>query len=75
MNKSIKKLEEKYKNKNIKIKVSKKIIEEIIDKCDYNEYGARKVNKIIKTDLDNIIIEEVLKGNTNISIKTLKQLV
>jgi len=47
----------------------------IIDKCDYNEYGARKVSKVIKTNLDNLIIEEILNGNTNISIKTLKQLV
>ena len=56
-------------------KKNKCVIEEIIDKCDYKEYGARKINKIIKNDLDNIIIEEVLKGNKNISIKTLKQLV
>lgn len=73
--KRIKNLEEKYKNKNIKIKVSKKVIEEIIDKCDYNEYGARKIDKIIKNEIDNLIIEEVLKGNNNISIKTIKQLV
>ncbi len=72
---TIKDLEKKYKNKNIKIKIKKCVIEEIIDKCDYKEYGARKINKIIKNDLDNIIIEEVLKGNKNISIKTLKQLV
>ena len=75
VNKNIKKLEQKYKNKNIKIKISKKVIDEIIDKCDYNEFGARKINKVIKTDLDNLIIEEILKGNTNITIKTLKQLV
>ena len=75
VNKNIKKLEEKYKKKNIKIKISKKVIDEIIDKCDYNEFGARKINKVIKTDLDNLIIEEILNGNTNISIKTLKQLV
>ena len=73
--KRIKNLEDKYKNKNIKIKVSKKVIEEIIDKCDYNEYGARKIDKIIKNEIDNLIIEEVLKGNNNISIKTIKQLV
>ena len=75
VNKNIRKLEEKYKNKNIKVKTSKKVIDEIIDKCDYNEYGARKVNKVIKTDLENLIIEEVLHGNNNVNIKTLKQLV
>ena len=75
VNKMVKKLEEKYKKKNIKVKINKKVIDEIIEKCEYNEYGARKINKVIKTDLDNIIIEEVLKGNISISIKTLKQLV
>ncbi|MBE6144903.1 MAG: ATP-dependent Clp protease ATP-binding subunit [Firmicutes bacterium] len=75
INKEIKTLEEKYKQKNIKIKISKKVIEEIIDKCDYKEFGARKVSKVIKSDLDNIIIEQILNGSTNINIKTLKQLV
>jgi len=75
VNKNIKKLEEKYKKKSIKIKISKKVIDEIIDKCDYNEFGARKISKVIKTDLNNLIIEEILKDNTNITIKTLKQLV
>ena len=75
INNALKKLEAKYKRKNIKIKINKKVIDEIIDKCDYNEYGARKVNKVIKTELENIIIEEVLNGNNSINIKTLKQLV
>lgn len=56
------------------MRVGKKVVEEIIDKCDYIEFGARKVDKIIKSDLDNFIIEQILKGNNNISVKTLKQL-
>jgi len=75
VNKTVKKLEEKYSKKNIKIKVTKKVIDEIIDKCEFQEFGARKINQIIKSDLDNIIIEEILNGNNIINIKTLKQLV
>ena len=72
---ALNKLEEKYQNKKIKITINKKVIDEIIEKCDYNEFGARKIDKIIKNEIDNLIIEEVLKGNNNISIKTIKQLV
>lgn len=72
---TLKKLEEKYQNKNIKITINKKVTDEIIEKCEYNEYGARKIDKIIKNEIDNFIIEEILKGNNNINVKTIKQLV
>lgn len=75
INNKVKELEHKYKNRNIDIKVSKKVIDEIMDKCSYKEFGARKISKIIKNELENIIIEQVISGNNKINIRTLKQLV
>ena len=66
-------LKNKYKNKGINIRICKNIIENIIDKSNYKEFGARKVKKIIKNDLENIIIDKILEGKTNIYIKNLKK--
>lgn len=75
VNNKIKKLKEKYKSKNIIIKISSSVIEEIIDKSNYSEFGARKIDKIIKNDLETLIINEILDNKTNINIKTIKEIV
>ena len=69
----IKKLKNKYKKKDIKLKINNTVIEEIIEKSNYKEYGARKVNKIIKNDLEMIIINSILENKDNINIKTIKK--
>ena len=63
----------KYKYKNAKIKINNNVIDEIIKLSNYNEYGARKLDKIIKNNIENIIIDELLEDNYNIDIKTLKE--
>jgi len=69
----IKKLKNKYKKKDIKLKINNTVIEEIIEKSNYKEYGARKVNKIIKNDLEMLIINSILDNKDNINIKTIKK--
>ena len=63
----------KYKYKDAKIKINNNVIDEIIKLSNYNEYGARKLDKIIKNNIENIIIDELLEDNYNIDIKTLKE--
>ena len=55
-----------------KISISSMVIDEIIEKSNYKEFGARKIDKIIKSDIEDTIIENMIKGNNNISIKTIK---
>lgn len=69
----IKKLKNKYKKKNITIKINSSIIDEILELSNYKEFGARKVDKIIKNDIESIIINEILDNKKNISIKTIKK--
>ena len=64
-------LKKKYKKKNINIKINNKVITDIIKKSEYNIYGARKIDKIIKDDIENIIINKILDNESNITIKTL----
>ncbi len=67
------KLKNKYKNKNINIKINKNVIDEVINLSNYEEFGARKIDKIIKNKIEDIIINEILDSNDNIIIKSINQ--
>lgn len=64
---NIDKLRKKYND--IKIKVYKSAIDEIINLSNYKEYGARKVNKIIKQEIEEIIINNIIKDKKRVCIK------
>jgi ATP-dependent Clp protease ATP-binding subunit ClpC len=66
-------LKRKYKDKNINLKIDNNVIEDIINKSDYINYGARKIDKIIKDDIENIIINSVLNSEYNIVITTINK--
>ena len=72
INIKINKLVKKYKNKGINVKVSKKVIEELVSKSNFEEYGARKLDKLIKDKLETIIIDKVLLKQENVSITSLE---
>ncbi len=73
INNKLKKLKAKYKRKNIEIKINNKVIKEIIALSHYEEFGARKLDKIIKEKIENIVIENVINDNKNISIKAIDE--
>lgn len=53
----LKKLEEKYPTLNYSISV----IKEIVDLSEYQEYGARRIEKVIESKLETQIIDKLLK--------------
>ncbi len=59
----------KYKQKNIKIKINKETIEEIIKSSQFQEFGARKINKIIKNKIEDFIIDEIIENKKEIKLK------
>jgi len=67
------KLKNKYNKKEIIIKINSSIIEDIINKSNYKEFGARKIDKIIKNDIESIIINEIIDNKKTINIKNLKK--
>ena len=69
----INKLKNKYNKKGIVLKISNNVIDEIIDLSNYKEFGARKVDKIIKNDIEPIIINEILDNKKEINIKKIKK--
>lgn len=68
----LQKIKEKYLKKDIKINYDKKVIDEIISKSNYKEYGARKIDKIIRDVFESIIISEVIDGNNKVNIKSIE---
>lgn len=65
------KLKKVYYDKDINITFSKKIIDNIIAKSRYEEFGARRVDKIIEEEVENYIMEEIILGNNTISVREL----
>lgn len=58
---------------NYKIQISPTINEEIKEKSEYLEYGARRIDKIINDELVDIIFEHMINSEENINIKTLNK--
>lgn len=70
IDKKITLLREKYLKRNVKVKINKKVKEEILELSNYNEFGARKIDQIIKTKVEDKIIEDILNNKENILVKT-----
>lgn len=70
VNKKIKKLKYKYYDK--KITICKNVINDIVNMCNYHEFGARQIDKIIKSHVEKIIIDRIIKGESVIRISGLK---
>ena len=62
----------KYKDK-IKVRISKEVEKEILSLSNYEEYGARKISKIIKDKIETIVIDKIIDGKEEVYIKNLKQ--
>lgn len=65
-------LKQKYLKKQITISYNKQIYTEIIDESNYQEYGARKLDKIIKDKIEEQIIEAIMENKNKINIKSAK---
>jgi len=68
VNKKIKEIKNNFLKNDIKISVSKKVIEEIIEKSEYNIYGARRLNKLLEDKIDNVVIDNILMNKNRVYI-------
>ena len=67
INNTIKALKSKYKD-TIKINIHNGVKEELINLSNYEEMGARKIEKLVKMYLDTIIIDNILLNKNNVQI-------
>ena len=63
-----------YLLKGIKLRFAKKVHDQIKELCEYQKYGARKVEMVILEQLESQVIDEVIEGKDNIYIKDIKAL-
>ena len=71
--KKIKLLKNKYLNKNIKVTIGREVTDRIVELSNYNEFGARKIDKIIKEKIEGIIIDSIIDEKKQITIKNLNE--
>lgn len=73
INNKLNKLKEKYNDLNILI--NNKVVREIIELSCYREFGARKIDKIIKNQIESIIIDSIIDNKDVIKIDSIKEIV
>lgn len=69
INQKLDALKNKFKEANITI--SDSVLEEIINESNYIDFGARKIDKIIKNHIENTIIDNLINDNINIHIDSI----
>mgnify|MGYP004567086449 CR=1 FL=1 len=69
INQKLDALKNKFKEANITI--SDSVLEEIINESNYIDFGARKIDKIIKNHIENAIIDNLINDNINIHIDSI----
>ncbi len=69
INNKIQLLRDKVKERNLTIKIYNNVIRKIVEESDYKDFGARRIDKIIKEKIETQIIDNIIKGNKQIIIK------
>lgn len=67
----IDKLMIKYKDRDVSFRVDDSIYDMIVDLSNYEEFGARKLDKIIKSTIECQIIEGIINNDNDIYIREL----
>jgi len=67
----INQLKDKY-NK-YKIDISNNVINELIKLSNYHEFGARKIDKLIVSNIENIIIDNIINNTVDIEINCISK--
>ena len=69
--KDLKELKNKYQE--ITINIDNEVINELIKESNYKEYGARRINKIIKNKIESTIIDNIIEEKKEVNIISIFQ--
>ena len=61
----------KFNLDNEQLKISSRVIDKIIDESNFEEFGARKIDNIVKNKIYDIVIDEIMKKSVKITIETI----
>jgi ATP-dependent Clp protease ATP-binding subunit ClpA len=65
----LKEIKDKYKRNNIKIHMSKKVLDDIVNNSKYENFGARNASKLLEDKIDEIVIDGILAGKSSVYVK------
>lgn len=68
----IKLVKTKFKEKSIKLHFSDKVLDDIVNLCEYEEFGARRIDKIIEDKVDTYVIDHILLGKNDIKLQSIE---
>ena len=71
VNKKIKEIRDKVKDKGLNLSIASRVIQDLVMECNFDEFGARQIDKLIDRKIESLIIDEMIKGNPRIVIKSL----
>ncbi len=60
-----------FQDRGIQLSIGKSVIPEVIALSKFEEFGARKVDKIIEDKIDRLVIDSILVGKKKVSIPTI----
>ena len=73
INKKLNKLKNKYE-KNMVVNINLNVTEEILELSNYQEFGARRLDKIIKDKVEEQIIDALINEQKEVEITNIKEL-
>ena len=57
-----------FKKKNIEVILSPKIVDKILERCEYDKFGARRVDKVIDDMVTPLIVDAWYRGEKKVTI-------
>lgn len=64
----LKVLKDSYKKTGVSVKISRKVLNDIKSLCNYDEFGARRVDMVIDSNVESFVVDEIMNGSFNISV-------
>ncbi len=64
-------LRKKYKENGIICSFSKNLISEIVDLCEFDKYGARKIDDVISYNIEELVTKKSINGDNKIRIDSI----
>ena len=61
------------KYKSVNISFTDNLVNDIVSECKYNEFGARRIDKIINSKVENKIIDAIMNKDKDITIDSIKE--
>ncbi|MDD6224474.1 MAG: ATP-dependent Clp protease ATP-binding subunit [bacterium] len=65
----LKVVKQKFKERGITLHFSDQVLKDIVQLCEFSEFGARRVDKIMEEKIDNYVIDHILIGKNDISLQ------